>query len=90
MLKAMLLAAVALGYTITVAYDDDEVDYEGSDVNEAIEAIEACDEISVFISEEQEDGSLDVVGSALIVNDLDDDERIADCSGWVDSFISER
>jgi hypothetical protein len=81
--KAILTAAVEQGLTIIVHNQDDpnEPDYVGDNVRDAIEAIENVDECEVTIDGDDESGWM------LIVNDLDEDEQIADCSGWADVWL---
>ena len=57
---------------------DGIVDYYGTNMSEAYDAIEGVEEAEVTF---YEDG--DIIGWALILIDLDEDEQIADCSGWV-------
>ena len=81
MLQKMLTAAVALGATIIVGCEG-ETDYTGSNVMDAMDAIEAVDECDVYLR--NVDGEK---GWAYVVNDLDEDERIADAGGWVDRWL---
>lgn len=81
MIKKILQAAVNLNLCITVGIEG-EVDYEGFDVDEAMEAVEACDEIEVELTDD--DGGQ--VGWMFIVNDLDEEEKIVDCNFWVDNL----
>jgi hypothetical protein len=81
--RNMIAAAIAAGYYICVSCDG-EIDYEGVSVNDALDAIEAVDEAVVYFDEEGAS-----IGYALIVNDLDEDEKIADCSGWVNNWVDE-
>lgn len=78
----ILSDAKQAGFSFLVTYDD-EVDYKGDDVKQAIEAIEACDEMAVtFLDTEQK-----TVGWMLVINGLADDERIANFSGaWIDQW----
>lgn len=88
MLQNMLTAAVVCGYNIQVICDGEE-DYHGVNIADAMDAIEAVDEANVYVLEQTDDGD-EVEGWAFIVNDLDDDERIADCSGWVGRWMDEQ
>jgi hypothetical protein len=82
--KNLLIAAAALELSFRCE-GEGVVDYAGHNVRDALEAVEAVDEeeISFFDT----DGEL--VGWALIVNGLDEEERIADCSGWVNQYLDE-
>ena len=79
MIKKILQAAVNLNLSIHVGIEG-ETDYEGFDVDDAMEAVEACDEIEVELIDE--DGG--TIGWMFIVNDLDEEEKIVDCNSWVD------
>ncbi len=68
----LVKAAVAAGYKLTCGYDG-EVDYQGLDADKAIEALEACDQMDLYI--ELPSGAREW---ALIINGLEPDEIIAD------------
>lgn len=82
-IKAILTDAVTAGLTIIVVNPDDpdEPDYVGDNVRDAMDAIEAVDECNVQVEGDDESGWM------LIVNDLDEDEQIADCNGWIDVWL---
>ncbi|PZR92293.1 MAG: hypothetical protein DI537_13995 [Stutzerimonas stutzeri] len=83
--RKMLEDASAAGLEISVECDGD-VDYRGTDAAAADEAVRACDEMSVHLK--QPDGK--TVGWALIINELAEDERIADTSGvWMSRWWEE-
>lgn len=83
MLRNVLKAAIADGLTLKV-YDpfEGDIDYEGENLQNAMDAIEAVDEIQVDLLEDGE-----VVGWMTIINDLDEDERIADYAGCVHTIL---
>ncbi len=83
--QTLLDTAVAAGFILVVRYGD-EIDYRGQNVEAAMDAIEACDEMEVHFHDE---GSRTASGWALIFNDLEDDEKIADCSGIVNKWLDE-
>ncbi|MBA8881671.1 hypothetical protein [Phyllobacterium myrsinacearum] len=77
-LKDLLTAAVASGFTLTAFYDDHtDPDYRGQDVSKCIEALEACDEMTLTLY----DGYGVHQGWVAIINGLDDEEQIANYSG---------
>lgn len=82
-IKAILTAAVENGMTIIVTNFDDyaEPDYAGNNVRDAMDAIESVDECNVILDSDDESGWM------IIVNDLDEDEQIVDCSSWVDVWL---
>lgn len=79
--RKILQKAVDNGMRIVVAYGY-EIDYKGTNVALAMEAITACDEMDVAVQSKDENGKWKNDGWALIVNDPD--PEIADCSGWID------
>lgn len=79
----MLKLAAAEGFIFLVSCDD-EIDYEGTDAIDALDAIEACDEMELQLIDPATET---VVGWALICNDLDDDEKIADCQGVISDWM---
>ena len=86
MLKKMLEAAVAQGFTLQAVYEG-ETDYIGGSVDECLEALEACDEMNLYILLDDYEHAQTVEGWALIIPDLDDEEKVADCTGWVDRYM---
>jgi hypothetical protein len=84
-IKALLTAAVTAGLTITVHNPDDmnDPDYVGDNVRDAMDAIEGVDECQVVLDGDDENGWM------LIVNDLDEDNQITDCSGWIDVWLAD-
>lgn len=82
-IKNLLTAATLAGLTIIVVNPDDanDPDYVGTNVRDAMDAIEGVDECEVVLDGDDESGWM------LVVNDLDEDEQIADCSGWVDVWL---
>jgi len=73
--------AADLNYTAIVRCDG-EVDYRGTNMAAALDAVLAVDEAEVrFLSL---DGR---TGWALIIPGLADDEQVADCSGIVEEWI---
>lgn len=82
-LKGLLRAAIAREYTFKVVSEDGTVDYLGFNFARTMDAIEAVDEAIVYIYDE--DGAN--VGSVLVINGLDEDERCADASGWADIYL---
>ncbi len=79
----LLNIAARRGYTFVVM-SDGVTDYEGSKKLDALEAIEAVDECDVVLFDGNE-----WVGTALIINGLEEDERIADSSGAVTRWEDE-
>jgi hypothetical protein len=64
---------------------DGIIDYSGQNASAAYDAIEAVEEADVVFYEVNAEGNgMTRVGWAMILIDLDEDEQIADCSGWVD------
>ncbi len=84
--RDLLATALTAGMTFIVRYGG-EVDYVGQNIDKAMDAIEACDEMEVHFFEEDEPEYM--LGWALIINDLDEDEKIADCSGIVNKWLDE-
>ncbi|WP_276122672.1 hypothetical protein [Pararhizobium qamdonense] len=78
-LEQLLKHCEASGLTMICAYEDkEEADYEGTSAAEAKDALEACDEMHVWIVDERKKHW----GYAFIVNDAngDPEEQIADHS----------
>lgn len=77
-LQKLLDHCQASNWIMICYYDDPETpDYAGRDAAEAMQALEACDEMMLRI----EDPLSGRIGTALICCDLDEDEKIADCAG---------
>ena len=78
LIRKMLLDAQAEGFTFVVDSGGDEPDYIGDSALEALDAIESVDEAELTIVGD------DLDEWALIVNGLDEEERLADMSagGW--------
>lgn len=82
-LRKLCTDAVTQGFTLVCVYDG-EVDYRGANVDKAIEAMTACDEMVLRVVR---DGKS--YGWALIVNEAGQDpiEQIADTAGsWVSAW----
>jgi len=80
--RKLLQAAKAEGFTFVCFYDSpEEYDYRGRDISEAVKALEACGEMRLALLDGER-----VIGSALIIPQLDQEEVIADYSG---AFIDE-
>lgn len=80
----MLEAAQKEGFKIEVG-SDHCLDYSGTDAKKADEAVNAIDEAEVFIFRGGKR-----IGWALIVNGLDEDERIADTAyPWMNAWCEE-
>lgn len=80
--------AIAEGFTLVCTYAG-EVDYRGRDANKALEALTACDEMTLRIR----DANGKQVGVAFIVNDQSfcPEEVIADTGGtWMDQWWERR
>ncbi len=75
--QLVLAEATLQQLTMQVIGDDGTVDYKGSDCCLAMEAVDACDEMTVVFW-----NKFKRVGVMLVVNGLAEDERIADCAGW--------
>lgn len=83
MVRKMLLEAQAEGWTFVVDGGGDEPDYVGNDALEALDAIEAVEEAELtMVHDECEDEW------AMIVNGLDENERIVDCAcgGFIENW----
>ncbi len=84
LIRKMLLEAQAEGWTFVVDGGGDEPDYVGSDALEALDAVEAVDEAQLTMVHDEVDDEW-----ALIVNGLDEEERIADCTsgGFIENWL---
>jgi hypothetical protein len=72
--------------TVTVfGYGESDPDYVGTNMAEALDHVLAQDETEAHFT--ATDGS---TGWALMILDLDEDEQIADCSGWVERWMGAR
>ena len=82
LIRKMLLEAQAEGFTFVVDGGGDEPDYVGNDALEALDAIEAVDEAELTLVGDEGDEW------ALIVNGLDEEERLADMTsgGWFENW----
>ncbi len=83
--RDLLTTALTAGLSFVVRYGS-EIDYQGENIDDAMDAIEACDEMEVHFYDDESDR---YAGWALIINDLDEDEKIADCSGIVNKWLDE-
>jgi hypothetical protein len=81
--RKMLLAAISAGFTLQIG-SEGEVDYDGNNIVDAMDAVEALEEVDVYVEDAGE-----IVGWACIIPDLDSDEQIANCSGWVDQWVEQ-
>lgn len=81
--RKLLTDAEDAGFKIVVRCDG-EIDYSGFHAAAAEEAVTAVDEAIIILSE----GNGARRGTALIVNGLAEDERIADTSGsgWIEDW----
>lgn len=89
-IRTMFHAAVAKGLTFSVGADG-EIDYKGTSVTKAIEALDACDELDIVVYEHR-NGNAYRIGSALYVRNepsAADIENIADAGGWVNTWMDE-
>ena len=84
MIREMLNTAVALGHSLRADYESFN-DYSGYDVQDCINALNACDEMELRIVDR--DG--EVIGWALYIPELEADEQIADCSGWCAEWLED-
>lgn len=85
MIEALLNDAYDRNFSFCVK-SEGIVDYTGTNVDDAIEAINAVDECELVIFDDMTDTNK---GWAFIVNDGDEDERIADCGAgdWIDKWM---
>lgn len=80
--RKLLTDAVAAGFTLECGYDG-EIDYRGQDVDQAYEALTACDEMTLRLTS----GEYHKGNWALIISGLEPDEQIADCAGgWMNEW----
>lgn len=89
-IKTMLQTAAASGLTFSVGADG-EIDYKGSSVSKAMEALDACDELDLVIFEHRA-GKDYRIGSAFYVRNepsADDIDNIADAGGWINTWMDE-
>lgn len=84
MIKELLTDAKASGLSFHVSYEG-ETDYSGKDIDKALTALYACDEIELRLVKDGE-----VVGWALFIPGPEEEECIADCSGWPTDWWDER
>lgn len=87
MIRKMLTAATNANLRLRVSCDG-EIDYQGSSVTKALEALNACDETMLHVQEERA-GKWHSIGSALFIAELDKDEQIADAGGWCNNWLDE-
>lgn len=83
--RKLLEAAKAEQFTFQCYYEEDELDYEGTDIDEAIKALGACDQMQLVLKEAGR-----TLGWALIVPSLEDDEVLADfAGGFINKWFQE-
>lgn len=83
-IRAVLSAAKASGLSFHVSCEG-ETDYCGTNINAALSALNACDEMELRVIDKGE-----VIGWALYIPGLEADEQIADCSGWIAKYFTWR
>lgn len=83
MIKKILEKALSEGLSFHVSYEG-ETDYCGSNIDHALTALNACDEMELRLLDSGE-----VIAWALYIPGLDEDECIADCSRLIDEWIDE-
>lgn len=80
-ISQLLRDAKAAGLSFHVSCNG-ETDYCGANIQSAMTALNACDETELRVIK---DGQ--VIGWALYIPELETDEQIADCSGWVSDWM---
>ena len=84
MIKELLADAKAAGMSFHVSYEG-ETDYSGKDIDKALSALYACDEMELRLVKDAQ-----VAGWVLFIPGLEDEEHIADCSGWACDWYNDR
>lgn len=84
MIRDMLVTAVSLGFSLRADYESFN-DYHGYDVQDCLSALNACDEMELRVVDQEGN----VIGWALYIPELDEDEQIADASGWCAEWLDE-
>lgn len=90
MLKQIFLAAAASDRSFSIGVDGD-IDYRGSNADEAMEALDACDELDVTFYEHRQGnayrcGSIYFVRNETDVNDLG---NVCDAGGWANDWLDD-
>lgn len=89
-LRSMFTAAAAADLTFAIGVDG-ETDYQGSSVNKAMEALDACDELDVTFYGARS-GVPFRVGSIWFVRNEDsvsDIGNVCDAGGWANDWMDE-
>ena len=89
-LRSMFAAAAAADLTFTIGADGD-VDYHGSSISKALEALDACDDCNVTFYGERA-GKRFRVGSIWFVRNEDnvsDIGNVCDAGGWANDWMDE-
>lgn len=82
-IRKLLEDGAKQGYQFVIDGGGEEPDYKGTNVDEALEAIDAVEEATaIFYTENWLHR-----GFAFIINGVEEDERIADCNGWVSGWF---
>ena len=83
LLNKLLTEAAERGLSFSCE-GEGEIDYRGNDVRKALDAVEAVDEEEIYFMDDDA-----MVGWALIVPGLSDEEWIVDCSGFVGRWMDD-
>lgn len=84
--RKLLQAAKREGMSFLCYYDSPfDPDYQGEDIEQALKALEACDEMKLSLIKDEE-----ALGWALIIQGLSPDETIANYAGdFIDNWWNE-